>query len=58
MDKVQMFKTELAKHLPVLSPAELERASDLALIIIGEQMTPKMMEELAELAERSEDLIA
>ena len=58
MNKVDMFKAELAKYLPALSAEELERASDLALIIIGEEMTPKMMEELAELAERSEDLIA
>ena len=56
MDKVEMFKAELAKYLPALTEEELERASDLALIIIGEEMTPKMMIELAELAELSEDL--
>jgi hypothetical protein len=58
MYNVEMFKAELSKCLPALSAEELERASDLAIIIIGEGMTPKMMIELAELAERSEDLMA
>lgn len=51
MDKVEMFKAELAKYLPALTEEELERASDLAIIIIGDGITAKQLAELAQMEE-------